>query len=181
MIEKKDPLAFCGFVEVAQNIPGNFPEYRSRYLASPVAFPGIFTEQNAQSRQGLSEQMMDYWGQFAYSGDPAKGRRGNAAQWTRWKPEPASPHSPGQLNSAQAGPGQLIILDNPEDGGIRMQGNTISIGQLKTSLKADQSITDEKERCQLYAQMFFHSPDFIVEEYRALGCEQYPAADFPVL
>ncbi len=141
-----------------------------------ISFPGIFSDDNEATRLRLSEQMMSYWANFAYSGQPGKGRSGELTKWSTWNSGEAD--NSGKTGSAA---GQLIIFDTGSDGGVRMEANAINVAKLKTRLAADKSISEAKERCQLYAQMFNYGPDFDEQEYEGLGCEDYPAGSFPVL
>lgn len=125
-----------------------------------LTFPGVFNDDNEPGRQVLSDQMMAYWASFARSGVPGKTSEEPLPEWSRWED------------------GQLLIFDTASDGGLRMEKNTISFSGLKNSLASDTAISDARERCQLYVQMFNNSPQFDPLEYGGLGCGAYPPEEF---
>ncbi len=144
-----------------------------------ISFPGIFTDDNEATRLILSQQMMEYWANFAYTGQPGKGRSGELAEWSAWQTEEAD-DSQKANNSEEANNalGQTMIFDTVSDGDVRMAPSEVNFARLKARLAADQSITDAKERCQLYAQMFNYGAQFDQQEYDGLGCKDYPADSF---
>ena len=144
-----------------------------------ISYPGIFTDDNEATRLILSKQMMDYWANFAYTGQPGKGRSGELTEWSAWKTEEAD-DSKEANNSEEAkkAPGETMIFDTASGGGVRMAANETNFARLKARLAKDKSITDAKERCQLYAQMFNHGAQFDQQEYDGLGCKDYPADSF---
>jgi para-nitrobenzyl esterase len=103
-------------------------------------------------RDALSTAMMSYWTQFAYGGTPASGRDGSLSAWLPWG-------SDG---------GNLMILDTAAGGGPHMSAEVLTAADIRQRLLADTSITDQRERCQLYARLFLGS-HFEEQEYLTLG------------
>ena len=48
----------------------------------------IFSAANQAGREALSDQMMSYWANFARTGDPGRGRRGELPAWSAWDGRP---------------------------------------------------------------------------------------------
>ena len=111
------------------------------------------------ARDALSKSVMSYSAEFAHSGNPGKGRDGQEVAWLPWGTD-------GQTT---------IILDTPPPG-IRMSSDVLTIGSLKQRLIADTAITDPRERCELYAQMF-EGEWFDKDQYLHLGKEGCAAYD----
>ena len=61
-----------------------------------------------------------------------------------------------------------LVLDTPEDQGIFMNKEIVSLASVKEALTADTSIHDETERCRLYVRNF-RNEAFSSAEYNALG------------
>ena len=73
--------------------------------------------------EAVSRSMMSYWAQFAYTGDPGKGRSGEEVAWTEWQ-------------NGEPDQQRLMIFDSALDGGNRMSSERITEEILKTrSLK----------------------------------------------
>ncbi len=109
-------------------VMGNFEEDTlTRYILS---------KKNMDEVKTLSETMMSYWAEFAYSGDPGKGRSGNQLQWKSW--DESSLESP-----------KFIILDSESDQGIVMSTSSITRESLFLGIAEDPNIMDYKMRCEL--------------------------------
>lgn len=123
-----------------------------------IGVPGLYTEENIPGRDILASQMRSYWTQFAHTGAPGKGRRGDLHLWQPW----------GFSEN------NLMLLDTPSGGGLRMVEEPMTIAMLKERVARDKSITDLRERCSLYVEMFLlpNSGDdtWDEESYTALGC-----------
>ena len=65
----------------------------------------MFDEKNIDEATKLSKTMMSYWAEFAYNGDPAKGRKGDLIRWETWN----------NLENEN----KFLIIDTPQDGGVR--------------------------------------------------------------
>ena len=135
------------------------------FLYSPLLgmrVPGLFTEENAPGREFLSQAMRSYWGQFAYTGDPARGRKGDLPQWRSW------------VSSG----GQYLILDSPAGGGLRLTDQQMRATDLKQRLRTDTSIVDARERCAVYVKLFLDTGGadgfFDPVEYQQMDCGDFP-------
>ena len=90
-------------------------------------------------RRRLSAAMISYWAQFAYSGDPGKGRDGSEVRWTAWDSTP--------------GKDKLILFDAASDGGIRMSSEEVTEESIQNALRNDQGFQNQqlhhgwKRRC----------------------------------
>jgi len=119
---------------------------------------------NSATREDLAASMMSYWAQFAYTGNPGRGRGDTEVAWLSWG-------SDGKRS---------IILDTPEDQGIFMMADEVTIASLKNALASDDEIEDPRERCQLYISTFGRSA-FDEEEFNSFGpdgCSQFEREDF---
>jgi len=138
-------------------------------LTEGVGLGLIYNEENQAGREQLSSAMMSYWAQFAYTGNPARGRNNNLPEWSAW-------------GSSQ---GDFIVLDTEADGGLRMSNKGISVQALKERLLADSTVANQEDLCRRYVSLFFmtwpSSADFWDEEEYAnwgeQGCRQYPPYD----
>jgi para-nitrobenzyl esterase len=95
----------------------------------------LYTEDNEASRQALSERMMSYWAEFAYSGDPGQGRDGTQPRWSPW--------------DAARDADKYIVFDSPADGGVRMARETVSAAQLVAEVQSDASFESGAARCEM--------------------------------
>jgi len=100
----------------------------------------IFIDDNESGRLELSSAMMSYWAQFAYTGDPERGRDGSLPPWKAW--DPRRPDAD-----------QFIVFDTAVDGGIRMSSETESPAALLAELAADPRLASAEERCALFGQL----------------------------
>jgi para-nitrobenzyl esterase len=141
----------------ALEIPFLFRIYRG------LTMPGVFTDSNKQSREQLSSQMMSFWAEFAYKGAPGQGRNQQLPHWQAWN-----------LKA-----GNTLLFDSDADGGVRMASVRINVEQLKSELANDAKIQNNRDRCELYVQMFYERPAFQWQEYQQLpGCAKLPVSDF---
>ena len=106
----------------------------------------------------LSESVMSYWAEFAYSGNPGAGRGGTETPWLAW----------GQDGKTQ------LVLDTPADGGIRMDDEVVTYETLKAELVADADFGDRSVHCATYVRTFRDTYLFDSAEYEALGCSAWP-------
>ena len=124
---------------------GNFPN------PMRILFPGP----TVSARNRLSDSMMSYWAEFAYTGNPGKGRSGTEVQWTPWQN--------GDKNRPR-----LMVLDTELDRGIRMSSQWLTLADLKARFLADESFTIQKKYCERYKSLF-KGDDFVPSEYQTLG------------
>jgi|TARA_B110000967_G_C18889755_1_gene566481 para-nitrobenzyl esterase len=104
------------------------------------------------NQAALANSMGSYWSEFALNGNPMQGQDGKQPMWVSW--------SMGDMYS--------LVLDTPEDQGIFMNKEIVSLASVKEALTADTSIHDETERCRLYVRNF-RNEAFSSAEYNALG------------
>jgi para-nitrobenzyl esterase len=119
---------------------------------------------DSPGRDALSDSMMSYWTQFAITGDPGSGRDGEEVTWVSWG-------SDGKTS---------ILLDTPQDQGIRMWDQELTVAGLKAALASDSTITDPAERCRLYVTSFGRG-NFDQQEYDNFGpegCAQFDPDSF---
>ena len=120
-----------------------------------------YTDENIQGRDILAAQMRSYWTQFAHTGEPGKGRSGTQPLWLPWG----------------VSENNLMLLDSPSGGGLRMVDEPMTIAMLKERVAQDNNIPDLRERCSLYVEMFLlqNSGDdtWDEESYEAMGCGIY--------
>jgi para-nitrobenzyl esterase len=123
-----------------------------------IYYKGLMTPEVAQ----VSDSMMSYWAEFAYTGDPGKGRTGREVLWSGWQN--------GDANNPR-----LLVLDSAGDQGIRMSSERVTGDSLKAEFLSDRSFTDQQQYCEAYLNLF---PDdnsgskenlFVAAEYASLG------------
>jgi para-nitrobenzyl esterase len=108
----------------------------------------LFDEENAPGRVALSDAMMSYWSEFAYSGDPGRGRDGSLPTWSAW--------------GAAPGQEKYIVFDTAPDGGVRMASETVTLAEIAAELAGD-THGDAAERCALRTQLTLWWPRLEVE------------------
>jgi para-nitrobenzyl esterase len=118
----------------------------------------LFSDENLPGREALSAVMRSYWAQFARSGDPARGSRGELPLWSAWDPE-------GD---------RFVVLDTESGGGVRMARDVVTHDMLLAELRADPRLADAKKRCALLATLVEWSPALDEGDYAAGGCEEFP-------
>lgn len=91
---------------------------------------------NLVSVTQLSNAMMSYWAEFAYSGRPGRGRSRNLPLWNEWSESSAD--SP-----------KFIIFDTVADNGIRMSSDSLTKSGLMAAIAIDPEIIDFKDKCEL--------------------------------
>ena len=124
-------------------------------------FPANWIMRNKEARVELSDTMMNYWGQFAHTGDPGRGSDESAPRWHSWSEE--GDH--------------LILLDTNADGGVRMIEDRMTIDRLKQRL-LDDDFLDQEQKCEMYRKTFLTSFSanfgFDMDEYRQFGGASCP-------
>ena len=92
----------------------------------------MFNDENLPDAIRLSIAMQSYWAEFAYSGDPGKGRDNNLPKWNSW---------------SRSGD-KFLILDSQNDQGIVMSDFELKrIDEFKR-LYADSRIKKDKTKCK---------------------------------
>ena len=131
--------------------------------------PFLWDEAKLDARDRLSDAMMSYWAEFAYNGDPDRGRTGTLEKWTAWD------------GSSTAAP-KFIVLDTPESGGIRMSADSVETRSLLAEIAEDPRFETLRERCDLYYQLAFRGSALSREEYASIdgaACRDFPFDDYP--
>ncbi|NNK52531.1 MAG: carboxylesterase family protein, partial [Xanthomonadales bacterium] len=80
-----------------------------------------FTEQNRATSERLAAEIGEYWANFAFTGQPARGRSGKLREWPRW------------------GDGMKLILDTAPNGG-RLQKGMVTMESLNRRFLADTTL-----------------------------------------
>jgi hypothetical protein len=81
--------------------------------------------------------MMSYWAEFAWRGDPGRGREGTLPRWTAWQDD-------GE---------KYAVLDTPAGGGVRMASASERLADIAADILADPSFRDAAERCRALAHL----------------------------
>jgi para-nitrobenzyl esterase len=126
----------------------------------------VFDKDRMPAARTLSNRMMSYWAEFAYSGDPGRGRGGDLLPWHAWEP------------SSAAAP-RFMIFDTEIDGGLRMSSDSVTLESVVERAQADPLFRDQRERCEFYRELAIGNERFGEAEYRAVPCGEYPLVDFP--
>lgn len=109
------------------------------YKLSPRA-DAFFTTENEPGREELSSRMMSYWTEFARSGRPGRGRKGELPEWTAWA----------------AGPGEaprLMVLDTEAGGGVRMSSERVTAESVIARVEAEPRLGSGEARCRVYREV----------------------------
>lgn len=126
----------------------------------------LLNNDSAESRRALALTIMDYWGNFAHTGNPGEGRSGTQKSWTPWV----------------ASGKNIMALNGLAGGGSKMIEARISPADIKNRIASDAAMKTTKDRCEAYALLMLHgymaSDFFDPQEYSALGCDAYPALMF---
>ena len=129
----------------------------------------LFDEENYPARKKLSDQMMSYWAEFAYTGDPGSGRHGGAPRWTGWSD--ASPTSP-----------RFLIFDTAADGGLRMSSKAVTKDTVVAEIASDPRLPTRQARCEIIDELASRWPRFDPVDYASAGahsCGDIPIASVP--
>ena len=99
---------------------------------------------------------MSYWAEFAYSGNPGRGRDGQEVLWKPW-------------DNSSDDSDKFIVFDTQEDKGIRMVSDDLTLQSIKARFMADTSFETQEDYCRMYVQLFNNTPVWNKEEYENLG------------
>jgi para-nitrobenzyl esterase len=124
-------------------------------LGSSALARMLFDDESLSTRQDLSARMMGYWAEFARNGRPGSGDTGDQLEWQPWATA-ASPTA------------RVLVLDTPADGGIRLAEIVLSRDHVIAAVDAEPDLGQD-EKCELFFDLFSQSPDWSIEEYRAIG------------
>jgi para-nitrobenzyl esterase len=87
----------------------------------------------------VSQAMMSYWTEFAYTGRPGKGRHGELPEWKPW-------------NNAQGAP-KFMMLDSPRGGGLRMATEGVTKAKVLEKLAHDDRFSSTAARCEFLGKL----------------------------
>ncbi len=122
----------------------------------------IFPEESRPGARILSDQMMSYWGQFAHTGDPGRGRGGDQTEWKSWG----------------SAPGQYLVLDTEADGGIRLSRETLTRDHVLAAIAKDDRFESTEERCEIYGDFVRFGRQLTQHEYESI--DDGMCSDFPI-
>ena len=120
--------------------PAAFDNYVIKNIVIKDSYDGV---------KKLSDQMMSYWAEFAYSGDPGKGRSNNLPQWKAWSESE-----------------KYMILDSEEDQGLVMVNSEVTVDSIFNELTTDERFTQD-EKCQSLFRMSYSGDEFPIERFNA--------------
>tara|TARA_B110000116_G_scaffold180196_1_gene155991 strand:+ start:367 stop:2286 length:1920 start_codon:yes stop_codon:yes gene_type:complete len=95
----------------------------------------MVSRDNLDGMQQLSNAMMSYWAEFAYNGDPGKGRSNELPIWNAWS----------EINDESP---RYMIFDSYRDRGIRMTNESLTKELLFAQIAEDEDL-DIKYKCEL--------------------------------
>ena len=110
---------------------------------------------NDEAQFELSDSIMSYWAEFAYSGNPGRGRDGAEVEWT-----------PFDENGYTS-----IILDTAADGGIRMMDELVTHESIRDELLKDSSFNDKDLYCRTFLNNLADTPAFRESDLSEIGCD----------
>ena len=112
----------------------------------------IINDTNRPAARQLSDAMMSYWAEFAYSGNPGKGRNKDLPKWSSWSTKPDT--------------NKFIILDTFNDKNIRMTKSQLFHQTELERLSNDSRITDIKTKCRYIEELKIsgNKSNFTMEE-----------------
>ncbi|MBV1881936.1 MAG: carboxylesterase family protein [Pseudomonadales bacterium] len=116
-------------------------------FATPEEFPMaafdpfLFSPSSKDGRIALANSVSSYWAAFAYYGDPGMGMNDSeAVQWLPW--------------DNGEGTDKMIILDTPEDRGIRMSQEELTLEGLAQKLKDETGFPKHSQKCRTYFKIY---------------------------
>ena len=92
----------------------------------------LFGDDAYPAGKKLSDQIQSYWAEFAYTGNPGRGREGNLPLWTSW--------------SNQEGD-KYLVLDSENDKGVFMSDIEYTQDYLLNRIAVDSRLNN-KEKCE---------------------------------
>jgi len=126
----------------------------------------IWTEANREAREALSARILSYWAEFARSGDPAEGRRGELPHWTAWDNRP--------------GAHKYAVLDTDAGGGVRMGSEAVTVAAVLDAVEKDPRLAAPRARCWVYHELAEWARGFSRADYDALAaCRDFAFDAFP--
>ena len=92
----------------------------------------LFGEGSYPAAKKLSEQIQSYWAEFAYTGNPGKGRDNDLPAWKKW---------------SLGNEAKYIVLDSENDQGMFMSDIEYSVDYLLNKMKLDSRL-DDMQKCE---------------------------------
>lgn len=132
----------------------------------------VFAEDKLDANRRLSRSMMSYWAEFAYSGNPGRGRKGDQPLWKSWS------DSSRQVD-------KFIIFDSEAGGGVRMsREGALTREKVIAQVAADERLKEyRRDRCEIYYMFTTWGRGMTDAEYAAIedgGCAaEYPIEEYP--
>jgi para-nitrobenzyl esterase len=125
----------------------------------------IFTEANLPGREALSNAMMSYWANFAHTGDPGRGSKGELPAWTAW-------------DSSTASAAKYAVLDTAAGGGIRMSNEIETPEKVLAQVGSDPRLATPAQRCEVLRILARWSRGYSRVQYAANAeCAPFPFDD----
>ncbi len=124
----------------------------------------LFDEEKRAGYEGLSKSMMSYWAEFAYTGDPGRGRSGKEPRWRAW-------------DDSRPAAAKYLVFDSEEGGGLRMSSETVTQEEAIERVAKDPRFESWRERCEVYRGFVGWSERMDEERYQSVGegaCRSYP-------
>jgi para-nitrobenzyl esterase len=112
----------------------------------------IYPESSLPGARLLSDQMMSYWGHFAYTGDPGRGRSGDQPEWKSWGPDE----------------GHFLVFDTETGGGIRLSNATLTRAKVLAQIANDDRFETADERCEIYGELVRFGRRLTQNEYETV-------------
>jgi para-nitrobenzyl esterase len=129
----------------------------------------LFDEEKRAGYEGLSKSMMSYWAEFAYTGDPGRGRDGEEPRWAAW-------------DDSEPGAAKYLVFDSEEGGGLRMSSETVTQEEVSKRIATDPRFESWRERCEVYRGYVGRIARMDEERYQSVGegaCRAYPLDAYP--
>ena len=123
----------------------------------------VFDPDNAETDEALSDAMMSYWTEFAYSGDPGRGRDGARMDWPAWSVESEGP--------------KMMVFDSAHDGGIRPSSEVVTKKSIRADSLADPRLGERSDWCAVMALVTGNGRAFNPQEYELYTdglCDDFP-------
>ncbi len=118
----------------------------------------LFGGDSEAGRLELSRAMMSYWANFARTGAPGRGGRGDLPHWRHWNRNAATP--------------ELMVLDTDDGNGIRMETGHPTREGIYAALESDPRVDTPERRCRVYQALREWTREIDDETYRERGCSE---------
>jgi para-nitrobenzyl esterase len=126
----------------------------------------LFTEKNRPGRLELSKRMRTYWAEFARTGRLEPDGGTGTSSWLQWDPTSGGP--------------KYMILDSAGNGGVRMGTETYDAETLRETVRRDDRLSNQRERCVVFRAMATYVGHFGRKDYEGLEvCEEFEWMDYP--